>query len=315
MADSFPIYTDDTILKLRPERNDVDPRKPYAFLIEPEINTTGDVVDVATLFLTNNECPFRCLMCDLWKNTLERNAPPASIPRQIEYALTRLPASQSIKLYNSGNFFDPKAIPPSQYGAIAELVRHFETVVVENHPNLCGDRCLEFRDAIAPAQLEVALGLETCHSELLKSLNKGMTLDDFARATKFLATEKIRIRTFILLKPPFLNEEQGVEWAIKSIEYAFEHGVECCSLVPTRTGNGIMDQLEREGDFAPPTGASIEQVLAAGMQMKGGRVLMDLWDAEKFFPCQHCQLERISRLNKMNLMQAILPAVICDHCS
>ena len=37
----------------------------------PSPPPTGGCVDVATLFLTNRECPFRCLMCDLWKNTLE----------------------------------------------------------------------------------------------------------------------------------------------------------------------------------------------------------------------------------------------------
>ena len=33
-------------------------------------------------------------------------------------------------------------------------------------------------------QLEVALGLETVHPEVLARLNKQMTLDDFARAVR-----------------------------------------------------------------------------------------------------------------------------------
>ncbi len=315
MAELFPVFTNEEIIRHRPPRNVVDAQKPYAYLIEPEHNANGEVVDVATLFLMNSECPYHCLMCDLWKNTLERSEPSANIPQQIKFALSQLPEAREIKLYNSGNFFDPKAVPPEQYEDIAGLVRGFETVVVENHPNLCGDRCRDFRDAIAPAQLEVALGLETCHPEILKSLNKGMTLDNYKHAASFLLSENIQMRTFILLKPPFLSEKEGIEWALKSIEFAFEQGVNCCSLVPTRAGNGIMETLEEQRSFSPPVGRSIEHVLSEGIKMQRGRVFMDLWDAERFFACQTCRKDRIARLNEMNLKQTILPEIPCDECS
>ena len=86
--------------------------------------------------------------------------------------------------------------------------------------------------------LEVAMGLETVHPEVLAKLNKQMTLDDFERATRFLNERGIPVRAFILLRPPFLTEDEGVEWAIRSIELAFEWGIECCSVIPTRAGNG-----------------------------------------------------------------------------
>ena len=94
---------------------------------------------MATLFLTNRECPFRCLMCDLWKHTLEETVPVGAIPAQIDFALERLPPAKHIKLYNSGNFFDPQAIPREDYAEIARRVRSFDTLIVENHPRLCGD--------------------------------------------------------------------------------------------------------------------------------------------------------------------------------
>lgn len=315
MADAFPNFTDSDILAERMPRNVVDPRRPYAYLLETERSAEGELVGVATLFLSNSECPYRCLMCDLWKNTLPRSLPSAGIPEQIDFALQRLPAGRQIKLYNSGNFFDPKAIPEEQYPAIADRVRQFDRVVVENHPHLVGDRCLRFRDLIAPAQLEVALGLETCHPEILRTLNKRMTLSDYERATEFLRHEGIEMRTFILLRPPFLSEEEGVEWALKSVRYAFQQGVECCSLVPTRVGNGMMERLAEQGHFAPPSGRSIENVLQAGIEMQRGRVLMDLWDAEQFFQCERCRTLRIQRLRQMNLSQRVLPVVECVDCS
>jgi hypothetical protein len=314
MADEFPRFSDPEILALRPKRNAVNARRPYAFLVEPECNAQGQVVGVATVFLTNRECPFRCLMCDLWKNTLTESVSRGDVPEQIRWALRRMPPARQIKLYNNGNFFDSNAIPTADYGPIAELVRHFETVIVENHPRLCGSRCQRFRDLIAPAQLEVALGLETCHPELLATLNKRMTLEDFDRAAKELMADGIHTRVFLLLKPPFLDESEAVDWAAKSIDYAFDRGVQCCVVIPTRAGNGMLDQLSRDGRFSPPSGRSLERVLELGLVTNRGRVFVDLWDAAPFFHCNHCRGDRIARLNEMNLRQTVLPPVACAEC-
>src|SRR5579872_3248975 len=127
------------ILQARPPKNAVDVSRPYAFLLERECSASGEVVDVATIFLTNRECPWRCLMCDLWKNTTDETVPLGAIPQQIDYALERLGPARQIKLYNSGNFFDAHAIPPADHQAIARRVGRFERVIVENHPKLCGD--------------------------------------------------------------------------------------------------------------------------------------------------------------------------------
>lgn len=302
---------DPEILAARPAKNRVDPLVPYAFLVEPERSAAGIVEDVATIFLTNRECPFRCLMCDLWKNTTDDRVPVGAIPAQIDHALARLPPAQSIKLYNSGNFFDKQAIPPEDYGPIAQRVRQFNTVIVENHPRLCGPACAEFRDLLGKP-LEVALGLETIHPAVLPALNKQMTLDDFARATEYLLSQNIAVRAFILLRPPFLSEAEGLEWAIRSLEYAFSLGVGCASVIPTRGGNGVMEALAAQGQFAPPKLSSLEQVLEAGLAMNRGRVFVDLWDVERFFSCSRCGPTRAERLRTMNLEQRVLPSTTCD---
>ena len=78
-------------------------------------------------------------MCDLWKNTLSESVPPGAIPKQIEFALAQLGGRpEQIKLYNSGSFFDPAAIPPVDYPDIAHRVFFAKHVVVESHPRLIG---------------------------------------------------------------------------------------------------------------------------------------------------------------------------------
>ena len=220
-------YTDSDVARERGPKNSVDPFRPYHMLVEPEFCANGRIEDVTTVFLSNHECPFRCLMCDLWKNTTDDRVPAGAIPQQIRHALEQLPSTQHIKLYNSGSFFDAQAVPPEDDAEIASLVSGFNSVVVENHPRLCNDRCSRFQDQCV-TQLEVALGLETSHKPTLELLNKQMTTDDFARACEFLLQHDIRVRSFILLKPPHTSEEQGIERAIDSVRFAFDQ--DCSSL-------------------------------------------------------------------------------------
>ncbi len=296
----------------------VDPTRPYAFLTEAEPTADGRVEQVATVFLTNRECPFRCVYCDLWRNTTDESVPVGAIPGQIDYALQRLPTARHIKLYNSGNFFDPQAIPPEDFGPIARRVQGYRTVIVENHPRLCGENCLHFHDLIE-TELEVALGLETVHPPTLAALNKQMTVADFDRAVEFLLGHNIAVRAFILLRPPGQSEDQAIEWALRSIEHARSRGVRCCAVIPVRGGNGIMEQLAATGQFVPPRLSSLEQVLeqalpqAAASRAMGRRfrVLVDLWDIGRFATCPHCLSRRAIRLQAMNLSQTVLPPVEC----
>jgi radical SAM enzyme (TIGR01210 family) len=302
------------ILARRPARRELDPQRPYAFLIEDERSETGEVVSVATIFLTNRECPWRCLMCDLWRNTLTKTAPSGAIPAQIDYALEQLAPARQIKLYNSGSFFDHHAIPPGDYGAIAARLHSFERVIVESHPALVNEDCAQFR-GLLNGKLEVAMGLETAHPLVLSRLNKRMTLDQFSRAASWLYDHGVALRVFILVKPPFLDEAEALDWAARSLDFAFDCGAGVAVLIPTRLGNGALDALARRGEFSPPRLSTLENAMAYGLSLKRGRVFADLWDLEQFADCSACSARRAARLCAMNLQQTILAPVICAACN
>jgi archaeosine synthase beta-subunit len=312
MSDTLDkIFSDQWIVSQRGIKNSVDTSRPYATLIEKERSVSGDIEDTAIIFLTNRECSFRCLMCDLWKNTTDITLPVGAIPDQIEWALERIGNAKHLKLYNSGSFFDGRAIPEEDYEKIASLVSGFETVIVESHPRLVGDRTLRFRDMLKP-ELHVALGLETVKPDLLLRLNKKMTLQDFTHAVSFLNTNGILSRAFILLRPPFLSEQDGIYWAERSLDFAFRIGVECCTIIPVREGNGAMDILLEQGHFARPDISSLETVLEYGIGLNSGRVFADLWDLKLFSSCNNCFNSRFKRLKEMNMDQKISDPVKCN---
>lgn len=301
------------ILARRAPRPPLDSYVPNAYFTEQECAADGKVASVATIFLTNRECPFRCVMCDLWRNTLLETVPAGAIPGQIDFALKRLPPSCVVKLYNSGSFFDPGAIPVEDYAAIAARVRGFDRVIVECHPALVGARCLGFRDLLT-GKLEVAMGLETAHPTVLEKLNKRMTLEQFASAAGFLQRNHIDLRAFILVQPPFMKPEEALYWAERSLDLAFECGATAATLIPTRGGNGAMEALAAREQFAPPKLEVLEAAMNYGLTLKRGRVFADVWDV-KPTPGNACCFEaRVGRLREMNLDQQIAEAIHCDLC-
>ena len=303
------------IIAQRPRRTVQNPFKPHGFFLEEERTASGGVVQSGTMLLTNKECPWHCLMCDLWKTTLTYSVPAGAIPRQIDHALEQFGCRpEQLKLYNGGSFFDPAAIPVGDYSEIARKVPFAQHVIVESHPRLIGKRVIEFRDLLA-GSLEVGMGLETVHPEILPRLNKNFTLDHFAQAAQFLHKEGIGIRAFILVKTPFMTEAEGVEWAIKSARFSFECGATVVALIPTRGGNGAMERLKENGEFVPPDLVTLEKALEASLQLGAGRVFADTWNLELFSSCDVCLEQRRQRLHAMNLTQRILPPVKCPACS
>ncbi len=312
----YPLNTADRnrwVLSRRGPKNPLDLSKPYAFIWEEETGGDGRPVPTATIFLTNTECPFHCVMCDLWQNTLDEPTPRGAIPTQIDYALERLPPVRQVKLYNAGSFFDPRAIPPADDEAVARRVGGFDRVIVECHPAFIGGRCLRFAGRIG-GWLEVAIGLETAHPGVLARLNKRMTVNSFRGAAGLLAENGIDLRVFLLVRPPWMTESGGVEWARRSLDCAFDAGAAVCTLIPTRGGNGAMEALVAAGDFTPPSLRSMEAAQEYGLSLGRGRVFSDTWDIEKFFSCD-CSPARAARLETMNRTQLPPAPVSCAVCT
>ena len=299
------------ILSHRPARRPLDPYLPYAYVVEDECAAGGAIEPVATVFLTNRECPFRCLMCDLWQNTLTGTVPAGAIPAQIDHALSELSPARQLKLYNSGSFFDRGAIPAQDYDAIAQRANRFERLIVENHPALVGDECVRFRDLLS-GRFEIAMGLETVHEQVLNRLNKRMTLDQFTRAADFLRRNAIDLRVFILVQPPFVPAAEAFGWAQRSLDFAMDLGATAVTLIQTRGGNGAMEALAAQGQFVAPTLQVLEAAMEYGLQRKAARVFADLWELRG--TCAQCRPQRAARLLEMNLRQVVLESVPCAAC-
>jgi uncharacterized Fe-S cluster-containing MiaB family protein len=327
------------ILDRRPPRPEWDPWRYQQMIVEDERAPDGAIARSATVFLTGRECPWRCVMCDLWRYTTTSDTPRGAIPAQVTAARRVLEAGagapvRQMKLYNAGSFFDPRAVPESDYDAIAAGLAGLERVVVESHPALVGARVERFLEALdrhrsasgpspagsgdnAPVRLEVAMGLETVHPVALERLHKRMTLDGFAGAALRLGRSAVSVRVFLLIAPPFVPPGEQDAWLLRSIDAAVDCGASVVTLIPTRTGNGAMEALAAEDAFRPPRLDDIERsaALALAQIRRHERIFADVWDLEQFSGCAACFTARRDRLHKMNLGQKVLPPIERPCCS
>jgi len=118
------------------------------------------------------------------------------------------------------------------------------------------------------------------------------------------------LRAFVLLRPPFLTEDEGLEWAKRTIDVAIDNGATFTALIPVRGGNGAMDALRAAGDWAPPSLASLEAGLRHGLTISGKlphqRVTADVWDISLFSDAGDADSAAIiERVNQMNLHQKV----------
>jgi uncharacterized Fe-S cluster-containing MiaB family protein len=159
----------------------------------------------------------------------------------------------------------------------------------------------------------VAVGLETAHSATLERLNKRITVDSFRRAAVRMQANAVDLRVFLLLRPPFMGEPMGLEWAQRSLDLAFMCGATVCCVIPTRDGNGAVEALGKAGHYTPPSLRSLEAAQEYGLNLRQGRVFADLWDVKRFYTCA-CSPHRAERLATMNRTQQLPAPILCRDC-
>ena len=90
MYPATPAARDQFVLSRRSPRPPLDAWRCQNLVVEEELTDAGSVARVATVFLTGRECPWRCVMCDLWIHTTATHTPAGAIPLQISRAITTL---------------------------------------------------------------------------------------------------------------------------------------------------------------------------------------------------------------------------------
>jgi len=176
------------------------------------------VVRTLTVILRTRGCSWArsggCTMCGYPAESASRCPTEDELLSQLENAMDDAGAGPFpiVKLYTSGSFLDPAELTPQvAVKLLSALPDGTEKVVVESRPQYVKKEILEKFISAVPG-LEVAIGLESASDRVRKNcVNKGFTFTDYARAAETARGAGAGVRTYLLLKPPFLSERAAVE--------------------------------------------------------------------------------------------------------
>lgn len=252
-------------------------REPVSVWKEQEM-LGGQKVDALVAILRGRGCYWAsesgCLMCGYSCDTIQ-GISDDDLLAQFEIVMATLQNETYIKIYTSGSFFDNREMSDDTREKLLIMAggdgqRH---VLVESRPEFIKsetiDRALEH-----VGSLEVAVGLETASDDIRKKcVNKGFTFDDFTKAAGILRDKGVLIRTYILLKPPYLTEKEAIRDAVESARLA-DGLSDIISFNPVNVQRGtLVERMWRKGLYRPPWLWSLAEVLKQAKEVTDSRLI------------------------------------------
>lgn len=202
-------------------------------------------------------------MCGYNYRSSCNNVSSENITKQFNSAWKMFDAHSMVKIYTSGSFLDENEIS-------LDARRHILKVVGESDAKLLFESRPEFVTRIAIEEcmsicqrIELALGLESANDKVLKySVGKGFSFADYLRAATEGKEAGADIRTYLLLKPPFLTEREAIADVKLSITKVSDIS-KVISINPVNVQRGTkVEKMWKSWSYRPPWLWSVVEILA-----------------------------------------------------
>jgi len=212
----------------------------------------GQKVRAMVVILRTNGCCWvkhgGCTMCGYREASL-MNVTPDDLLKQLDQALSRYKDEPFVKIYTSGSFLDDNEVPLEVRQRFYEAFKGCKRLLFESRPEFITPETV----AAIPKNVTVALGLESSDPEVLRtSVHKGFTPEDIRRAGDLLKSQGLMVRTYLLLKPPFMTERMAIEDSVRSARFADAFSDEI-SVNPLNVQRATyVERLWKRGEFRSP---------------------------------------------------------------
>ncbi|MCC7576988.1 MAG: archaeosine biosynthesis radical SAM protein RaSEA [Methanomethylovorans sp.] len=232
----------------------------------------GNVENTLTMIFRTSGCWWGkvggCTMCGYVYDSAHTSPSAEDLVSQFRKAMVKASKFDRfmVKIFTSGSFLDEKEVPADALSKILSLLEEDDRifkVVVESRPEFLTDASMKFcLDHLKDTLFEVAIGLETSSDLIRKhSINKGFTFTDYVRAAEVAKANGVAVKTYLMLKPPFISEKQALEDIVVSIREASVYSsVISINLCNVQKGT-LIEYLWERGEYRPPWLWSIVDIL------------------------------------------------------
>ena len=240
-------------------RESWDASKPVTVYKTPENLPDGTPCTAATVILRTKGCVWwwksGCTFCGYF-NDVRDDVTAEDMFSQWEEAkrvTSDFRDCKMVKVYTSGTFFEDRENPPEwQEHVLRETYQMGLHLVVEAQAQMCTPEKLEWVAERHPG-CTVAIGLEAYDNTVLRfHANKGFSLKQWHKAVEILRDNSLRVKTYLLFKPPFMSEGDALEHTISWVSEVSKISDEV-SINPMNIQRGtIVDRLFRNREYRPP---------------------------------------------------------------
>jgi radical SAM enzyme (TIGR01210 family) len=188
-----------------------------------------------------------CTMCGYFNDKGPDSIVQEQILDQLQYALKKhLPRLEeihrnggktTIKFFSSGSFLDDEEFHPATRLEIVKSVvdlPSIHSILAETRPEFVTKDNLKPLIAHSKGKpFELGIGMESSNEFVRQILiNKGFSSIDVKQAIRIAHESKALVKTYLLFKPPFLNEKTAIRDAVQSVRDAITWGADSISLNP-----------------------------------------------------------------------------------
>jgi hypothetical protein len=290
-----------------------DAKKPVSYWSEKDFLDDKNVDAFVIIFRTKG-CSWAlnsgCSMCGYFNDSMWENVSDDDLLTQFNIAMKNYSGQSFVKIFTSGSFLDDNEVRPKTRKEILDKL--FETanrVSVESRPEFITDEKMsEIIDIFKTKTFEVGLGLETA-SDFVREycLNKGFKFEDYKKAAKKLKKYNVKLKTYVLIKPPFLTEKESIQDAIKTID-KIKKITDSISFNPTNVQrNTLVNYLWQRKQYRPAWLFSIVEILKKSKKISGNvRIKCDIVGGGSIrgaHNCKLCDSKFLDAISKFSLSQ------------
>ena len=176
-----------------------------------------------------------CTMCGYSiESTLGKKVADEDLKRQIEYALSfiKLHRFPMIHITSTGSFFDDQEFPFGIRIYLYEQLRNLDFLEAVNTESraeflLDKDRLKEELRLLEDVGFSIGMGLESSDDFIRECcINKNLEKETYLKALNVLKQLGIHTTTYVLIKPPFLTEEEAINDAVTTIKWTVKEGTD-----------------------------------------------------------------------------------------
>lgn len=256
-----------------------DTSRPVKFWKEKDV-LNNKVTDSFVIIFRTKGCSWSinsgCTMCGYFNDCAKVEVSDEDLLNQFNLAYEKYNGEIIVKIFNSGSFLDDNEISPKiRLNILKKISETADKISIESRPEYITDKKIkDIKKIIGSTIFEIGVGLETSNDFVREySLNKGFNFSEYEKAIDILKLNEFRIKTYVLIKPPFLTEKESIKDCIQTVK-DIKDLTDMISFNPTNVQrNTLVEYLWKRKQYRPAWLWSVRDILVESKRIIGDKII------------------------------------------